>query len=166
MQSGLKWNNISPTGRFPKKKSPCIFSHVPSAPKKRESLRTGTWLPTLAPGPTKGVRSEISLCLMQKNPAVGGKFEEKNRPMDSEKVLKGSSSGCTVARLILWTYELPHGHDWVDAQTLFDAALREFVCQQKRFSRSNGCGSKQKALQTTNFALSGFAPFFSQKQFF
>ena len=155
MQSGLKWNNISPTGRFPKKKSPCIFSHVPSAPKKRESLRTGTWLPTSAPGPTKGVRSQILqlLFLMQKNSAVGGKLEKKNRPMDSEKVLKGSSSGCTVARLILWTYELPHGHDWVDAQTLFDAALREFVCQQKRFSRSNGCGSKQKALQTTNFVL-------------
>jgi len=33
-QSGLKWNNISPTGRFPKKKSPCIFFPCPFRTKK------------------------------------------------------------------------------------------------------------------------------------
>ena len=43
-----------------------------------------------------------------KNSAVGGKLEKKNRPMDSEKVLKGSSSGCTVAELMPRRYLMLH----------------------------------------------------------
>ena len=131
MQSGQIEKNKNTNRKILRENSPG-GSHVPSTPKKRATeLGLSRWelvhdfQPTNQPTNQGGEIRDLPFS-MQKNPAVGGKFEKKS----ANGLFRCSRVSLQVVQLHVLSYELPHGHGWVDALAWFDAALREFVCQQ------------------------------------